>query len=95
MVVVVLALASFAGRQLRADTERLIGAQQLSMPVLSADQIEESIADRLGALSTIASQMGAEILSDGRRNGLAAGAEPCGPLWEGGRAGLIARREIS
>jgi len=64
LVVVVLALALFAGRMLRADTERLIGEQQLSMTKLIAAQIDERVADRLRALSTVAAAINAELLAD-------------------------------
>jgi len=64
LVIVVSTLALFAGSLLRADTERLIGEQQLSMTKLIAAQIDERVADRLSALSTVAAAINAEMLTD-------------------------------
>lgn len=64
LVIVVSTLALFAGSLLRANTERLIGEQQLSMTKLIAAQIDERVADRLRALSTVASAINAEMLTD-------------------------------
>ncbi len=64
LVVVVLTLAIFSGRLLRADTERLIGEQQVSMIKLIAAQVDERVEDRFRALTTIASGISGELLSD-------------------------------
>jgi|GEM_PF-669928 len=64
LIAVVSTLTLFAGQMLRADTKRLVGEQQLSMTRLIAAQIDERVADRLRALSTIAAAINPEMLAD-------------------------------
>jgi len=64
LIAVVSTLTLFAGQMLRADTKRLVGEQQLSMTRLIAAQIDERVADRLRALSTIAATINPEMLAD-------------------------------
>ena len=67
LVAVVLLLAFFSGRLLRADSERMIGEQQLSMMKLIAAQVDERIQDRTRALTTVASGEIAGLMSDPRK----------------------------
>ncbi|MBC7624822.1 MAG: PAS domain S-box protein, partial [Aeromicrobium sp.] len=67
LVAVVLLLAFFSARLLRADTERMIGEQQLSMMKLIAAQVDERIQDRTRALTTVAAGGIAELTSDPRK----------------------------
>jgi PAS domain S-box-containing protein len=67
LIAVVLLLATFSGRLLRADTERMFGEQQLSMIKLIAAQLDERLQDRTQALTSVAAGGIAELMSDPKR----------------------------
>ncbi|MCA3020073.1 MAG: cache domain-containing protein, partial [Rhodocyclaceae bacterium] len=67
LIAVVLLLAIFSGRLLRADTERLIGEHQLSMIKLIAAQVDERVQDRTQALTMVAAGGIADLVADPRQ----------------------------
>ncbi len=63
-VVSIWALASYAGQSLHLDIERLLGEQQFSTATLVAQEINDELTDRLGALEAVAARITFEALND-------------------------------